>query len=53
MGVLSAPRCSECFGAFGVGGGDFLLVVSVFFVNLQKCYGSFFEKEIFEIFLII
>ena len=37
----------------GVWGGDFLLVVWVFFVNLQKCYGSFFEKEIFEIFLII
>ena len=55
MGVLSAPRCSECSGAFGVGvgGGEFLLVVWVFFVNLQKCYGSFFEKEIFEIFLII
>ena len=52
--LLSAPRCSECSGAFGVGcgGGDFLLVVWVFFVNLQKCM-VFFEKEIFEIFLII
>ena len=49
---LSAPRCSECSGAFGVGcgGGDFLLVVWVFFVNLQKCYGSFFEKKFLRFF---
>lgn len=36
-----------------VGVGIFCWWFGVFFVNLQKCYGSFFEKEIIEIFLII
>ena len=44
-GFCQPIRC----GGWG-GGGDFLLVVWVFFVNLQKCNVL---EEIFEIFLII
>ena len=50
MGLLSALRCSECSGAFGVGVGIFCWWFGFFFVNLQKCNVL---EEIFEIFLII
>lgn len=48
LALASFSECSECSECsddkkvWGVGVGIFLLVVWVFFVNLQKCYGSFF-----------
>ena len=55
LSALSAPSApsARMIRKCGVGAlGFFFFGVSVFFVNLQKCM-FFFEKEIFEIFLII
>lgn len=49
-GALGAARSTRMIRKCGVWGGNFLLVVWVFFVNLQKCYGSFFEKKLLRFF---